>query len=310
MRVLVVLFALGIDLLFGELPNRFHPVAFMGRYIGALARRKPGGNISRFLFGAFIVVSGAALFGGGAALLFRFAEKAPEVLGVAAAAFLLKQTLAVRSLLAAGRGVENALRREDLPEARRLLSFHLVSRDTSNLTASEIAGAAVESLAENITDGVLSPIVYFVLFGLPGAWIFRFVNTCDSMIAYRDPEREYFGKFAAYADTALNFLPARTAGFALAAAAAVCGADGKNALKVMIRRHGSTQSRNAGWTMAAAAGALGVTLEKRDCYRLEGGAAEPTADTLARARKIVLLAIVLLVVILSLLAGGAYAIFS
>lgn len=310
MRIPAVLLALGIDLFLGELPNRFHPVVLMGGYIRAFAARGPEGNFPRFLHGALLVVSGLILFGGTAAAAAYLLAGLPAFITVVAGAFLLKQTLSVRSLLAAGRSVEDALYRGDLSGARGLLSFHLVSRDTSGLSREEVAGAAIESLAENITDGIASPLFYFALFGLPGAWGFRFVNTSDSMIAYRDPEREYLGKFTAWVDTALNFIPARLCAFAVAAGAAVRGADGSNALRIMFSQHGRTPSRNAGWTMAAMAGALRVTLEKRGVYRLEGGGVTASAETLAAARRIVAAAAAILTAVLILVSGGAYVLFA
>lgn len=293
-QVLVLAAALGLDLVFRELPNPLHPVAWMGRCIAALLRLKPRGDGARFFFGAAVVLSGAFLFGSAPALAGSVLRPAPFLVRALAGAFLLRQTFTLRTLLRAGKAVEEALRRGDLDDARRLLSFHLVSRDTAELTEGEVAGAAIESLAENLTDGFLAPLLFFRFFGLPGAWVYRFVNTCDSMIAYRDREHEYLGKFAAHVDTALNYLPARIAGLAIVAAAVLAGGDGKNALRTMLGQHGRAAGPNAGWTMAAAAGALGVSLRKRGSYELSGGAAEPTVDDLARAGRLTGVAGVLL----------------
>lgn len=308
MMLAVLACALAADAAFGELPNRFHPVAWMGKFIGAAYERRPAGNRRRFLFGVLIVLAGGLASGSAAFAAERLFRILPAFFGGVAGGLLLKQCFSLRFLFSAAGQVEKALAEGKLAEARRLLSYHLVSRDTSELSEDEVAGAAIESLAENLTDGVLSPLSYFLVFGLPGAFIFRFVNTADSMIAYRDPEREYIGKAAAWADTALNFLPARLAALALCAGAFLAGEDGRNAFKTMLKYRSRTASLNAGWTMSAAAGALGVTLEKRGCYALDGGKGRKDQAAVRRARRVAAAAAAVMIAGLFAVAGGVHAV--
>jgi adenosylcobinamide-phosphate synthase len=200
------------------------------------------------------------------------------ILGVA-----LKPAFAFRRLLEAGCAVRAALERGDLPEARRLVSWHLVSRDTVSLSEGQVASATVESLAENLTDSFFAPLLCFTVGGLPFAWLYRFVNTADAMIGYHTERYEFLGKAAARLDDALNWLPARLAAATLVAAAAVCGMDAVGAWRTMAMRHRDTASPNAGWTMAAAAGAMRVRLRKVGCYDLGGGPEYPTVRDVHRA---------------------------
>ena len=202
----------------------------------------------------------------------------------------LKPTMSVRALLSAATEVEDALDAGDLDRARARLSWHLVSRDTSDLSSSEVAAAAIESLAENLNDALVAPLIAFRAGGLAGAYLFRFVNTADSMLGYHTPELEWFGKAAARSDDALAFLPARVATCLIACGAALTGASARGALRVAITDAHNTASPNAGWPMAAMAGALGVRLAKRNHYILNDSARLPQARDIQRARHIVLAA--------------------
>ncbi len=287
MPALTLLLALTLDLLVGDPPTRYHPVALMGHFIRGMAHLAPQeGPVRRFIHGTVLVLSGLALFSLplGWALVWVRRLSPPACLLLAAP--LLKATFAYTGLVKAARQVKAALERGDLPEARRLVSWHLVGRDTSQLDAGLVAAAAVESVAENITDGIVAPLLFFALAGLPGAWAYRFVNTCDSMLGYRDPVHEHLGKFAARLDDVLNFIPARLTGLLLVAAAGLSGEHAAGAWQAMWHQHRRTASPNAGWTMSAMAGALGVTLEKVGHYRLEGGPAPPGAETIDRALKV------------------------
>jgi adenosylcobinamide-phosphate synthase len=193
--------------------------------------------------------------------------------------------LSVRGLVAAARAVAGPLAAGDVPTARAALAFHLVSRPTAALGADEVASGAVESVAENLTDALVAPVCFYLLLGLPGAAAYRALNTADAMIGYRDGSLEWFGKVAARLDDALNFVPARLAALSLVAGAALVGQDARGAWRVLWRDGASTASPNAGRTMAAMAGALGVTLVKPGAYRLGDGRAVAAAD-IARALRV------------------------
>lgn len=290
-----------LDLALGDPPNHLHPVVCMGRVIRALAPSKatwvaneasaPVGepdvlarwDWATFLHGAGITLAGAALFALPLWLAQAWLLAHSLPLALLLSAFGLKAAIAYRGLERAAQQVGAALAGGDLPKARHLLSWHLVSRDTRQLDVDGVVAATIESVAENMTDAVTAPLFYFVLGGLPAAWAYRYVNTCDSLLGYRDPLREYLGKFPARLDDLLNWLPARLTGLALVLAAALAGADARQAARTMWSQHSRTSSPNAGWTMSAMAGALGVTLEKAGHYSLEGGSDPLDPSAIARA---------------------------
>jgi adenosylcobinamide-phosphate synthase len=217
-------------------------------------------------------------------------------LGLLVDALALKSMLSLRGLAAGALAVGADLRRADLTGARAALGRDLVSRPTAALDAGQVASATVESVAENLTDAFLAPVLFFLVFGLPGAVAYRVVNIADAMIGYREGILLYFGRVAARLDDVLNLVPARVAALALIVAAPLAGGDGRRALETMRRDHGRTASPNAGWTMAAMAGALGVALEKPGAYRL-GDGRSPTADDIARAVGIMALGAALALVV-------------
>jgi adenosylcobinamide-phosphate synthase len=191
--------------------------------------------------------------------------------GLVLEAIALKTMLSVRDLAGAARAVAADLERGHLEEARRAVGHHLVSRPTAALDEGHVASAAVESVAENLTDSCLGPLLFYMVCGLPGAAAYRAVNTADAIFGYRDGTREYFGKVAARLDDLLNLVPARLSALALVVAAPLAGADSAQAWAMMRRDHGRTASPNAGWTMAAMAGALRVRLAKPRHYTLGEG---------------------------------------
>jgi adenosylcobinamide-phosphate synthase len=298
-----LILALVIDRTLGEPPTRWHPVAWMGSAIAAAQRRAPhDGQLAPLACGALITAGGALLFGGLGYGLQRLVRRLPPLLRWPLEAALLKSVLSVRSLSAAASEVESALTAGNLPEARRLLSWHLVSRDTSALSAHEVAAATVESVAENTSDGVVAPLLYYVIGGLPAAWAYRFLNTSDAMLGYRDAAREWLGKVPARTDDVANLLPARLTAGLLALSAALLGEDAGNACRIWRRDAGKTASPNAGHPMSVAAGALGVELEKVGYYRLGGGQRLPEAGDIRR--------VVRLMGGATLLAGGLFALWS
>lgn len=284
---LILGLAVLLDLVVGDPGNRWHPVAWIGRGLHWARRRAArGGPWVLFCTGALVVVgSSLAVFVLVEALVSWTA--ALGWVGLLFQAWLLKCTFSLRRLIEAAREVKRALALGSLEEARQRVGWHLVSRQTGALSAGQVASATVESVAENLTDSVLAPLFFFLLFGAAGAWAYRVVNTADAMWGYREEELEYFGKPAARLDDLLNWIPARLSGFGIVLGALVVGEAAGNAWRTMWRDHGRTASPNAGWTMAAMAGALGVELEKPGVYRLGNGDL-PTAEAIDRAIRVML----------------------
>jgi adenosylcobinamide-phosphate synthase len=282
-----VLLALLLDVLFGDPPNRAHPTVWMGGFITRLARVRPHGRpTAEFLFGTCLLLSGLLLCVAAGGAVTWLAGRLPSWPAMLVQALVLKSTFSARGLDRAAKAVEAALRAGDLPEARRLLSWHLVSRDTTRLDEARVSAATIESVAENASDGMVAPLLFHALGGLPLALAYRFANTADSMLGYRDPAREWLGKPAARLDDLLNLIPARLTGLLIVAAACLTGADGRGAWRILRRDAGRTASPNAGVPMSAMAGALGVELEKVGHYVLGAGLRAPGAEDVRRARRL------------------------
>jgi adenosylcobinamide-phosphate synthase len=283
--VAVLAGALALDLAFGDPPNRWHPVAWLGRVIATARRRLAHGSPPWLLVVGGGVTIGVAIIAAASGIFVVRLASSLGVAGTVLEAMALSCCLSVRGLWRAAAEVATHLERDDLTGARAALSFHLVSRPTADLERGEVAAAAVESVAENLTDSVVAPALMYLLFGLPGAALYRAVNTADAMIGYREGALEHFGKLAARLDDVLNLIPARVAALALVVAAAVTRAAPSRAWTIMWRDHGRTASPNAGWTMAAMAGALRVRLVKRHAYALGDGPL-PTAPDIRRSLRI------------------------
>ncbi|HOS43217.1 MAG TPA: adenosylcobinamide-phosphate synthase CbiB [Armatimonadota bacterium] len=265
------LFALGtvllagvFDALLGEPPAPAHPVVWIGKLIGMFERRRPRRAPRReFAWGLLTVLVVGMVTGGVAWVAARGIALLPWWGQLPLLAYLLKTTFSLRGLVDAGRAMQRALARDTAAAREELRALVSRSRD---LDPPKIVSATVESLAENLTDSVLAPLLAFAVFGLPGAAIYRAINTMDAMIGYRG-EYEYYGKAAARLDDAANWLPARLAGAVLCLVTAVFGGFTR-ALSVLARERRAVESPNAAWTMAPMAGALRVQLEKAGHYRL------------------------------------------
>lgn len=297
-RLITILLALLLDSGFGDPPNKFHPVVLMGAWINGGRRLAP--RQQRFWFGAGWITAGLALF----ALPWQPLESAkPSPLGYMVSALLLKSVFAYRNLRHNVAEVGQALAAGNLPLARWLTGWHLVSRDTEQLTEAEVAGAAIESLAENLNDSLVAPLLAYALGGLPAAWAYRFANTADAMWGYRNEAFEQLGKFPARLDDLLNWLPARLTGGLLVTAAWLAGEQADRAMAVMLSQHSRTPSPNAGWPMSAMAGALGATLTKQDVYSLEGGQRRLDVAAIKRALRLADLAAMLSLILVVLIAA-------
>lgn len=285
--------AVALDLVFGDPPNRWHPVAWIGRLVALGRRLAPRSPDDLAIHGSFLVLIVAGASAGGALVAHALLAALPGIAAPLAQAWLLKCSLSLRGLFGAVEVVRGHLVAGDLEGARRVVAWHLVSRETADLDRGAVASAAVESLAENLTDGFVAPVCFYVLgvlmggvgAGLALAWAYRAVNTADAMIGYRRDELEYLGRATARADDLLNYLPARLAAWALVAGAWLARQSAVGAARAWRRDGGRTESPNAGQTMAAMAGALGVSLEKAGHYRL-GEGPPPDPETIDRAMRV------------------------
>ena len=292
----VLMVALWLDRRFGEPPAVVHPVVWIGRYLqacGHVTVRCP--PVLAFVLGAIAWCVGAVGVGALAwslqALAFRqlaYLVAAPALqgglfalAGIALMAWLLKAMLSWRMLHDEAGAVEAALQ-QSLDAGRQRLAM-LVSRDTSQLNESEVRESAIESLAENLNDSVVAPVFWFVLFGLPGAAVYRFANTADAMWGYPGLRNgvnwEWAGKWAARADDVLSWLPARITALLLGLVA------GGFKLHTLGHEARKTPSPNSGWPMAAMALALGVRLRKPGVYVLHEAGRSPQAQDIAMAQK-------------------------
>lgn len=275
-RAAVLGAALALDAAFGELPNRWHPVARFGQAAGwldrQLTRRGRRDTAAAGLIFTGLAAGSAAL--AGATLGRRLRSRG--LAGLAAEAALLKQALALRALFEHADAVRRGLEREDLEGARAAAS-RMVSRDTRGLPGDLVASAAIESVAENLSDSVIAPAAWYLAGGLAAAYVYRAVNTLDAMAGYRSRGR--FGMVPARLDDALNLAPARLT------AAAVLAVRPRALVRwrSLAKDARSTASPNAGWPMAAAAHALGVRLEKRGHHVLNGAGRRPGHGDIGRA---------------------------
>ena len=265
--ITIFLLAILWDLILGEPPALVHPTVWFGKLIGFFDRRcKRRSSALDFIGGAF-----ASLF----VIAFAFAlSKLPEflpkwfsfVLGV----YLLKSSFAIKSL---AEHVGNTIR-EDIEEQRKYVGW-IVSRDVKRLDRAHLNSAAIESLAENITDSIVAPLLYYLLFGLSGALVYRAINTLDAMIGYKNERYFYFGKFAARMDDLLNFIPARITVFLFLPF---------NPKRVLEYYKRAKFKLNSDKPIAAMSAVLGVWLEKEGLYRFDG--VEPTLDDIKRALRV------------------------
>jgi len=289
--LIILLLALAIDAAFGDPPALYrrvaHPVAALGRLIGALETRlnRPGAaDGARFALGvavALAVIGCAALMGWGIAWGLRNVTG-----GWAVEAVLASTLIAFRGLDSHVGAVADGLDR-GIGAGREAVG-RIVGRDPESLDATGVARAAIESLAENFSDGVVAPVFWFAIFGLPGLAAYKAVNTLDSMIGHRDDRHAVFGHASARIDDAVNWLPARIAG-ALIAVAGIGRAPA--AFRAMVRDAPRHRSVNAGWQEAPMAGALGLALAGPRRYGdvvvddawMGDGRKDATADDIRRA---------------------------
>lgn len=295
--------ALVLDRVLGQ--PRVHPVRAIGALLGGVRRmRLSRGSLGGLVEGA----AGLALVAGVAAAAVRILSpghrrSSPNssrfpitatLMAVGREALLLHPSLALEALAEAGTRVGSALGTGDLNRARECLARDLVSRDTRALDESHCASAAIESMAENLCDSVVAPACAYLAAGLPGAWVYRVVNTADAMFGYRTSDLLWYGKPAARTDDLLNFVPARLTAVLIAMAAAGQpprpdrGRPGiAHLLHLLPRESARAAGPNAGWPMAAVALSLGVRLRKPGTYTLNGRGVPPEVRDIAAAATLI-----------------------
>ena len=254
--------AYALDLLIGDPPSWPHPVRFIGHFCVYWEKRLYRPTVLAGLLYWLAVVASVLIPVIAAVWLL---EAVSSILAAILGIYLVWGCLATRSLHLESRAVEDALSRGGLEQARERVS-RIVSRDTAGLPAGQIRRAVLETVAENLSDGVVAPIFYFLLLGIPGMLFYKTVNTMDSMVGYRNDRYQAFGKVAARVDDVLNFVPARLTAWIIVLCAPRLGLDGPGTRRIMARDSANASSPNAGWPEAAMAGALGVRLGGPSSY--------------------------------------------
>ncbi len=274
--IIIIAFALGIDFAFGDPKNKYHPTAWIGTLIAKLiplARNKNRyveklGGIFVVAITVEVVVVLLLILDFGISLV--TIDWINIVISVVVGIILLKTTIAIRGMEKHAKAVLKSLDEDNLDMARANLSM-IVKRNTKNLDRNHIISGVLESISENTVDGITGPLFYYAIFGLPGAFVYRIINTADSMIGYKTDIFKNVGWFGATCDTILNYIPSRLTGLVMIISAAILQNNWKESYKIMIRDGKKTESLNAGYTMAALAGALETKFEKVNHYELGDG---------------------------------------
>jgi adenosylcobinamide-phosphate synthase len=292
----LLLVAVAADLVAGDPVYAWHPVRVMGRTLAWIERRLRGAGLDGYGGGVvlFVLLSTASL--GVAVALVAMAGALSGAAARLVHVFILYSFLALGDLVHHVRWIEAAVRAGDLPRARVAVGA-LVGRDTEQMDAGACRRAAVESLSENLTDGFVSPVFWYVLAGLPGLVVFKVVSTMDSMVGYKTPAYLRFGWCGARLDDAMNYVPARLTWVVIAALAALLpGYSGRKAWNVGLHQHRLLPGPNSGWSEAAAAGALErrivgpIWLKGTRVTDLwVGDASDPPLETAADVRRAVVL---------------------
>ncbi|MDG7053711.1 MAG: cobalamin biosynthesis protein [Nitrososphaerota archaeon] len=286
--ILIVISAVILDLLVGDPKNKFHPTSWIGSLIAKLVPIIQNKSPRREKFGGIILVIFLTTL---VTTLLVFLEVAIQniafdfigiIVSVIVGVILLKTTIAIRGMEKHAMAVMESIERNDLDAARNNLSM-IVKRNTKNLDKNHVLSGTLESISENTVDGVTGPLFYFAFFGIPGAFIYRIINTIDSMIGYKTSIFTNVGWFGANCDKILNYLPSRITSLMMVIGAMILGNDWRKSYKIMKRDGKNTESPNAGYPMAALAGALGTRFEKIDHYSVGEGNIELTKSHLRSA---------------------------
>lgn len=261
--ILIVISGFILDLILGDPHNFPHPVRLIGKMISRgekhirsiLPKTKKGERIG----GIILVIGVVGVTFGATWLILKVAYGIYPLIGWIVSVILCYQALATKSLKDESMKVYKALQKHDLEGARYAVSM-IVGRDTASLTEEGVAKAAIETVAENTSDGIVGPLVYLLIGGVPLGFAYKAINTLDSMIGYQNERYQYFGTFGAKLDDVVNYIPARLSAYMMIAASKLCGYDAKTAYKIYRRDRYNHKSPNSAHTEAVCAGALGIQL--------------------------------------------------
>ena len=286
--VIIVGFALLLDFAAGDPKNKYHPTAWIGKLIAKLAPFAKNNSGKKELLGGTLVVCTVVSI---VSTLLIFLEIGINLITIDLVSFLtsiiigtilLKTTIAIKGMEKHALNVADSLEKSDLDSARAHLSM-IVKRDTKDLDENHITSAVLESVSENTVDGVTGPLFYYAFFGLPGAFVYRVINTVDSMIGYRTSMFKNIGWFGANCDKVLNYIPSRLTGLVMILSALILGYNWKESFHIMRRDSKKLDSPNAGYPMSALAGAIGVKFEKINHYTIGDGNIQFTRSNIATA---------------------------
>ena len=262
-RILALWTGFLIDLIFGDPVYAFHPIRLIGNLIGksekAIRKALPNNEKSELVGGFILWIWVAAVSFFVPFILLKCLYRVNFWLGFILESIFFWQIIAAKSLKTESMKVYKAFEEGDTEKARKAVSM-IVGRDTASLTAEGITKAAVETVAENTSDGVTAPLIFAALFGASGGFLYKAVNTMDSMVGYKNDKYLYFGRFAAKCDDVFNFIPARITAYFMIISSFILGLDGKNAFKIFLRDRFNHASPNSAQTEAVCAGALDVML--------------------------------------------------
>ena len=280
--IVVIGLAILLDLTFGDPKNRYHPTAWIGNLIGIITTRMKNENYILEKFGGIFIVlipvciSVIVLSSLNFSIDLISVESLSILISIISGIVLFKMTIAIKGMEKHALAVLDSIQKNNLDQARINLSM-IVKRNTKNLDKNHILSGTLESLSENIVDGITGPMFYFAIFGLPGAFVYRIINTVDSMVGYKTQMFKNLGWFGANCDNILNYIPSRLTGLTIVLGSMLLGHDWKNCYENFKRDGKKTDSPNAGYPMAAFAGALGTKLEKLEHYSLGTGENEITS---------------------------------
>lgn len=260
-----------IDVIFGDPSNKYHPVSWSGNTIGFFIKRSKNSELGlkyeKFLGAVFAIVFVMLTWLSTQTLVYILLHLFGIVAATIAGAMILKVTIAIKGMEKHVLKIVNALQIDDIVAARRNLSL-IVGRDTLGLDRQYILSATIECIGESTVDGIIGPLFFFSLLGPAGSFAYRIVNTLDSMLGYTTHYYKNIGWMSAWLDTVVNYVPARITSYLIVVSSLITRADWKQSIKILCKDHKNTVSYNAGYPMAAMAGALRIKLEKIDYYSL------------------------------------------